>query len=206
MIKMLFLIMAIFLVTNACDRSNGLSDQRRILMGKVVNAIFRHDTAQLYDLVDTGFCFSIYRKEGFLQKVNYVYNRFKLCGDSINDTNISVKHTRVKMTEYSIPFFCNGEIDERANSFKLLLSFADDQDDGKILYFDYAVKNPIKTLAPVPGTASKQVLYLGPAASSGGSEWGQSGRITAGPSGEGEVGKFPGLVAGGGVMRDQGLL
>ena len=148
--KLIFVVVLTFLFAAGCTSQKTISSQRRALIGKAINAISKYDTSNLYDLLDTTFCFNIYGKEGFLQKVDFIHNKFRECDDLINDTSISIQHTRVRTTEYVLPF-CTKRNINTSGTFTVILSFADDQNDSKILFLDFATQNrAIKPTVPIP--------------------------------------------------------
>ncbi|HZH63968.1 MAG TPA: hypothetical protein VEY10_03685 [Flavisolibacter sp.] len=125
-------------------------DERRTAIEKAVIAISKYDTSQLYKLVDTGRCFNIYSKEGFLDKVDYVYRHLKDCSNQIVDSTIRIEKEQPYYTKYIIPF-CSAKEQAKNDSFSLTFSFADYRKDGVIDFMDVIVRREIKnSTMPVP--------------------------------------------------------
>jgi hypothetical protein len=133
--------------------TNQSYNKRKILIEKAVNAISKYDTMQLYTLIDTSYCFDIYGKDGFLFKVNYTHNRFKMCGNSFSETSIKILEKPSQTKEYVLSFCRNKRGDIIYDSFDLIFSFADYESDIKILSMDVNIyrNNMIPTM-PVPVT------------------------------------------------------
>ena len=151
MIKILFTLFSTVFIGNSCENIKKPNDKRKVLIEKAVKAIAKYDTIQLYDLIDTSYCFDIYGKDGFLHKVDYVYNRFKVCGTSIADTSIKIQEKQVQSKEYTLPFCRNEKGEVVYDSFDLLFSFSDYDSDEKILLMDVTIhRREIKPTVPVP--------------------------------------------------------
>lgn len=150
MIKILFVLCSTVFIGNGCDSTKRSDDDRKELITKAVNAIARYDSLQLYKLIDTSYCFDIYGKDGFLYKVGYAFNRFKVCGKTIADNSIIVNEKQVGAKEYILPYCRNKRGEVINDSFDLVFSFAGYQRDGKILFMDVTIYRPVKSTVPVP--------------------------------------------------------
>ncbi len=126
---------AIFL-TFSCRENKKSIHSRKDIINTVVNAISNNDTLKLYDLVDTSYCFEIYSKQGFLDKIDFVYNQLKLCGSAINFDSIKVNPKAVNATEYSLSFCTDKKTTADFDRFDLLLTFANYKEDTKVAYLD----------------------------------------------------------------------
>jgi hypothetical protein len=114
-----------------------------------VSAISKYDTLQLYRLIDTSRFFNIYSKEGFLNKVDYVYKRLKKCGTYISYSTIKIEKEEPYHTKYTIQF-CFIKEQNMNDSFSLIFSFADYRKDGVIDFMDIIVRREIKNTISLP--------------------------------------------------------
>ena len=135
MTKVIALLISIIFITSGCNTKNKI-DKRKELISKFVSASAEYDTTKLYEIVDTRSYFSIQSKEIFLFQVGYINSRFKECGTNYIDSTIRVREVPVNSKEYIVPF-CRGKNSEVLNdSFDLLFTFTDYDDDEKIHYID----------------------------------------------------------------------
>jgi hypothetical protein len=155
MIKIIIIMYAVFLVNSGCNNSTATKDGRRAIIDKAVIAISKYDTLQLYQLIDTSRCFNIYSREGFLDKIDYVYKHLKICGSRISDSAIKIEKEQPYHTKYNINFSCfSGQAKD--NSFSLVFSFSDYRKDEVIDFMDIVFHREVKTntILPPPGTAN----------------------------------------------------
>lgn len=115
---------------------SGFSDKRMQVIQKVIGAIEKYDTNQLYKIVDTSYYFDLDEKEGFLFTINYLNDRFKECGNTIVDSTIEIKKGIVNTTEYVLPFCRNADNSLNDKSFDLYIRFADYNNNDKIMFFN----------------------------------------------------------------------
>lgn len=148
--KLFTVVYVAFLTSSGCNNIGAAKDERQEVIKKAVIAISKYDTSQLYQLIDTSRCFNIYSKEGFLDKVDYVYKRLQNCDSRINDSTIKIEKEQPYHTKYTIPF-CSSKEQIKDDSFSLIFSFADYRKDGMIDFMDVAVRREVKTnTLPVP--------------------------------------------------------
>jgi hypothetical protein len=135
MIRVIVFLFSIILITSSCSTKNKI-DKRKELISKFISSAAEYDTTKLYEIVDTSSYFRIQSKEGFLFQVGYINSRFKECGATFIDSAIKIREVPVNSKEYIIPF-CRGKNNEVINdSFDLLFTFTDYDDDEKIHYID----------------------------------------------------------------------
>lgn len=146
MIKLLTVIFSSFFIGNSCGGLKKGTDDRSVIIRKTVLAIANYDTIQLYSLIDTAYCFDIYGKDGFLNKIDFANHRYKVCGNSIVDSLTKTREKQPKIKEYSLAF-CRGSKGEViAGSFDFLFSFSDYDSESKILFID--ITNYGKVIQP----------------------------------------------------------
>jgi hypothetical protein len=150
MIKLLIAVISTVIIGDGCRNTKGKADSRDVVIKKAIKEIENYDSIQLYGLIDTSYCFDIYGKDGFIHKIDYVYNRFKICGSSIVDTLIKIREKQLHVREYSLAF-CRGSRHEVIyDSFDLLFSFSNF--DNKILFLDIAIyRREIRPTIPLKG-------------------------------------------------------
>jgi hypothetical protein len=126
------------------------TQKRKELISKIIIAIEKYDTAQLYLLLDTGIAFKVDDREGFLSKVEYASHKFRICSSKVADTSIKLRPVPVYSQEYMLPFCrgINGEVMD--DSFDILITFADYKDDRKVQGIDIVKygKKMTRTIAP----------------------------------------------------------
>ena len=129
-----FLFLVVFIVSSC--KTKAQIDKRKELINKFIVAVQKSDTATLYEIIDTSSYFNLQDKEGFLFLVNYANDRFKVCGINIADSSIKAREVPVNSTEYIVPF-CRGKNGEILyDSFDLLFTFTDYDNDEIIDYID----------------------------------------------------------------------
>jgi hypothetical protein len=125
------------------------ANKREILVEKVVCAIAKYDTSQLFNLVDTSYCFDIYGRESFIYKVDYINKKLKLCGSFINKDSMSIKVISGTIIQYNIPF-CKRENKSNADDeFELICQFSDNFSPQKLICLDIVTHLPITPTRPV---------------------------------------------------------
>ena len=67
--KSFFLLPIICCHFLGCSQQS-LDDKRKATMTEIVNAIINNDTAKIFSLVDTSFCFKINSKDGFMHNIH----------------------------------------------------------------------------------------------------------------------------------------
>lgn len=131
-------IVVILVATNllsAC-KTVGQKEKRMTLINDFILAVSNNDTASLFTLVDTSAYFHVQTKEGFLFDIKYLNSRWQSCGRKFSDSSISIKEVPVYSKEYTIPF-CRGKNGEIIyDSFDLLFTFADYDNDRKIHFIE----------------------------------------------------------------------
>jgi len=137
------------LLGEACTNAENTNANQMSLINKAVTAFSKHDTLGLYNLIDTGKCFRIYGKDGFLLKVNYIYDRLKACGVSYNERKIRINPRPVNRTEYTIAF-CRNTNDSIINdSFDLIFTFSNYDQDKVISFMDIKKYKDVHNTSPL---------------------------------------------------------
>ena len=91
--------------------------------------------SQLYEIVDTNFFYSIWGKENFIRRINYIYTNIKNCGFMGYDSIKAVVINQTKTTEYIVPL-CSENKSSSQSTNSLVISFADYTTKNKILFFE----------------------------------------------------------------------
>ena len=136
---MIFKIVAfisLFLINGSCTSFRSKNETRVKLMQNAISAIERYDTIQLYSIIDTSTCYSIYGSDGFAQRINYLNTQLKNCKASLDFKKIKSTTTPSNHTEYELPF-CRESADSiGVNSFDVIFTFPDFQNNQKIMFMD----------------------------------------------------------------------
>jgi hypothetical protein len=117
------------------------------MIEKAIQAIVQFDTVQLYNLIDTANCFSIYSKDGFLNKIDYASNRFKTCSSHLDSNKIRFESEAPYHYKYVLPF-CRDNDSVVYDSFDLIFNFAEYKNDRLIDFMDIVIYRSIKTTIP----------------------------------------------------------
>lgn len=148
MIKKIISAISIVLTISSCN-SEAQIDKRKSLINKVTIAIEKYDTIQLYRLIDTSSYFKVQDKEEFLYQIQYVNSRFKECGRNIIDSNIIIREVPVNSKEYILPFCRGKDGNVLNNSFDLVFTFTD-YDNDEVVHFINVNKSIQNTLPNKP--------------------------------------------------------
>jgi hypothetical protein len=150
MIKGITLLFSVVFIVNSCKTKKQTS-KRTELINKFISAVQNYDTAKLYKIVDTSSYFNVQDKEGFLYLVGYVNSRLKVCSANVIDSNIKIKEVPVHSKEYIVPF-CRGKNGEIVyDSFDLLFTFTDYDNDEMIHYIDVVkYRHNVTPTSPLP--------------------------------------------------------
>ncbi len=142
MTKLSIAIFPILLITGLNTGCNQSNDKRMEVIKKVVLFLSKNDTTELYNIVDTSKCFRIYGKQGFINKINYAYEKFKICSDDVKENMIKKIALPFNIDEYTLSF-CRSSIDSIVNgSFDLKIQFANYEDNERVKFMDIVIYMP----------------------------------------------------------------
>ena len=157
MLKLSSLILICFILINSSGYTQSIDAKRKEVIEKTIAAIIKHDTINLFSLIDTSFYFDIYGKEGFIYKVSYINNKLKTCQIiSIVDSLITKKESPVHSTEYILPFCRSKDNNVNPDRFDLLFVFPNYENETKILTFDIKTYKNEKIIPAVPVLKPKE--------------------------------------------------
>lgn len=132
MIKILMIIVSTAFIVEGCSMKP--IKRREKYLNQAITALERYDTMRLFSLLDTNYCFDVYSKDAIMDKIEFVYNRFKHCVVSLPDSLIFIRETQPNIMEYSL-HYCRGKKSEIINeSFDLVFTFSNY--DKRVLVMD----------------------------------------------------------------------
>lgn len=140
-----------FIVIVNCSGSYGYDKNHMELIRIAVRLIERGNIDSLKTMVDTGYIYKLYSKEGFESKILLAHKQMKGCTMPAPSL-YKIAHPLPQTSQYTLEFCRSKDSSITSNSFDLVFKFFDYKDDGLIGLLD--VRNyarPTKANEPPPG-------------------------------------------------------
>jgi hypothetical protein len=151
--KLLLIIFISAVLTIGCNEQK-ISNSNDAPVKQAINAIKTNDTANLFRLIDTSYCFLIYGKEDFIYKISLATKQIK---NAVNEER-SLKEMRSiydsdnQTTEFIINYYILDSTEHEKNELILKFTLLNNNSDNKITFIDFTFKDNIELipLEPIP--------------------------------------------------------